>query len=61
MKVQLTFKTPDVFDTVNVESMTLQEQRDLEDLATRWIEWGEYLTVEIDIDKETCKVVRRGR
>lgn len=26
--------------------------------ALNWISWGEYLTIEIDVEADTCKVLR---
>jgi len=31
------------------------------DLCGKWFEYGEYLTVEIDTEKQTCEVVEKKR
>lgn len=28
------------------------------DSASKWIEWGEYITIELDTEADTCKVIR---
>jgi len=52
MKVRLTFKTPDVCDFIDEELAERTKQ-----ISQKWIEYGECLTVEIDLEAETCIVV----
>lgn len=49
MKVQLTFKTPEVLDQLvdQVEESELEYARDM---CNQYLEYGEYLTVEFNID-----------
>ena len=49
MKIQLTFKTPDVEDQLSPEE--LEEARPLLD---KFMEYGEYITVEFDTETGTC-------
>ena len=61
MKIRLTFKTPDVLDQVDKQVEGKLEYpgniNDIRASLSKWIEFGEYLTVEIDTEKETCIVV----
>jgi len=57
MKVQLTFKTPDVVDEAVKEIESQEEAAIVNNLACKWIDYGEYITVEIDTEKETCVVL----
>jgi len=57
MKIQLTFKTPYVVDDVVKEIENQEEAAIVNNLACKWINYGEYLTVEIDTEKETCVVL----
>ena len=73
MKIRITMKDPDgVYDSIQrVVDMALPEglpenacdglkrlRRGLaEEAASKWIEYGEYITVEIDTDANTCVVV----
>lgn len=43
------------------EAEVIEEKRRdaVNDLASKWFEYGEYLTVEIDTDAKTCVVVER--
>lgn len=44
------------------EKETLVEGRveDLKEVASKWFEYGEYLTVEIDTEAKTCVVIPVG-
>jgi hypothetical protein len=63
----LTFKTPDVLsDAIDNELQYKEyeeeyeregEKEKLEKICHRWIQYGEYVTVEIDTEKRTAKVV----
>ena len=73
MKIQITIKKPDVvIDAIDeaLEDMTMEGLSDEElveikekrkeeylELADKFFEYGEYLTVELDTEKETCVVV----
>jgi hypothetical protein len=76
MKIRVTMKRPDALiegidDAVKALDLSgladdeAEAVRDLRkekarDLALRWFEHGEYLTVEIDTEAETCVVVPKG-
>jgi len=57
VKIRLTFKTPDVVDESIQEIENQEEAVMVSNLARKWIQYGEYITVEIDTEKETCIVV----
>lgn len=73
MKFRVTMKDPDcLYDAVNEaldknmppqltreEWEQLKETRaeNVRDIAGKWFEYGEYLTVEIDTEAKTCTVV----
>jgi len=58
MKLELIFKTPDILDnTLYDMGMTKGEIEDIENQCKKWIRYGEYITVEIDLDKQTCEVI----
>ena len=58
MIVRLTFKTPDVlYDAICHDEYSEREQNKIRKLAERFIEYDEYLYVELDTDKGTCTVV----
>ncbi len=68
MKITLTFKTPDVIDNAIEETVNnLDSQCDIEylksqireDLTSRWISYGEFITVEFDLTNMTAKVLTR--
>jgi hypothetical protein len=77
MKFQVQMKDPDTLhdaieEAVRGELMTTSdpEERDMlvehrservAKLCSRWFRYGEYLTVEIDTDAETCVVVPTTR
>lgn len=77
MKFRITMKDPDgVYDCVqdaikasrpgglnDREWESLREARSetFSEITSRWFEYDEYLTVEIDTDAKTCVVVERGR
>lgn len=56
MLLKLTFKTPDVTDHA-LEDVPEDQRSAVKQLMRKWVEWDEYLTVEIDTKKETCTVV----
>jgi hypothetical protein len=64
MTFQVTMKTPDCLEDAIYMALEdyMEEERedmkaDLEKLCRKWFKYGEYLTVEIDTIKETCRVV----
>jgi hypothetical protein len=73
MKIKVTMKDPDTLDdaisdavsATDVALMDGDEQEAVAEirmqkaraLASKWFEYGEYLTVEIDTDAGTCVVV----
>lgn len=73
MKVQITMKDPDraddackaaaeasigvIDDADEREAIVEIRAKKARELASRWFEYGEYLTVEIDTDAQTCVVV----
>jgi hypothetical protein len=64
LKFQVSFKTPDaVGDTLDEIQENLKfddyEKEDLEEFTRKWIEYGEYVTVEFDSVKGTCRVVEQ--
>lgn len=51
-------KTPDALDrAIENKVNDLDEFDEIKALANRWFKHGEYLTVEIDTESETCTVV----
>lgn len=75
MKFQVTLKDPDVlYDAINEaldedlkgfdedEANAIREIRHekLAEMASKWFEYGEYLTVEIDTDEQSIRVVPVG-
>jgi hypothetical protein len=62
MKVKIQFNTADaVEDAIYGLSTPLNEMRDAHDIvynmARKWIKYGEYVTLEMDTDTETIRVV----
>lgn len=59
MLFRLTMKTPDALQHAIEDATDDPDARiKMEDLASEWIEYGEYITVEFDTDKKTCVVVK---
>lgn len=56
MKVQVTFKTPDALDYA-IEDCSESEQKAIRKVADKFIEYDEYVVVEIDTVAGTCVVV----
>lgn len=63
MKFTLMFKTPDVLDQI-VGQINYpqfpdfnQEVADAQELAKKFVEYGEYIRVEFDMATETAKVI----
>jgi len=73
MRFQVTFKTPDslentVDEETEYELSTLEDEfqddenreeikAKLMKFASKWVKWSEYITVEFDLEAETCKVL----
>jgi hypothetical protein len=55
MKIQLTFKTPDVIDYA-IEDLSEDEKEIAKTACEKWVEYGECINVTIDTDTETCIV-----
>jgi len=59
MIFRLTMKTPDALQCAIEDATDDSDARiKMEDLASEWMEYGEYITVEFDTDKKTCVVVK---
>lgn len=63
-KIRLTFKTPDVLFRALDEISVPEEFRDgaeeeYNERLSKWIEYGEILTVEFDVEAMTARVVER--
>jgi len=56
MKIQITFKTPDVLDP-SIDGLTENEKDEVILLAKKWIEYDEYVQLELDTEKGTCTVL----
>jgi hypothetical protein len=73
MKFQISFKDPDgvsnsIQEAINdnlpkdldeneFEELTESRKILIEESTKRWIKWGEYVTIEIDTEENTCVVV----
>jgi len=54
MKINLTFKTPDVEDQLEAEELA-----EAQPLLNEYLEYNEYLTVEFDTETKTCIGVKK--
>lgn len=77
MKITITFKDPDaVYDAVQqavhatmpegikaheTEMLAEFRHKDISDELKHWIRYGEYLTVEFDLETKTAKVLELAR
>lgn len=72
MRLCLTFKTPDVIrdsclnagilpieDIPEEEEGEVLSMEDVEEKLRKWIEYGEYITIEFDLEANTARVVER--
>ena len=59
MKVILSFKTPDVVFQAT-EGLNEDEKDEIESACKKWIEYDEYLVVEIDTETGECKPIPVG-
>lgn len=57
MKIRLTFKTPDVVDSVLQAYADEDVRAEIQAAARKWVDFDEYLTVELDTQAGTCVVV----
>ena len=57
MKFQLTFKTPDVLDQLH-EVIDDDEQIEADQLAKKFLRYGEYITIEFDSEIQSATVLR---
>jgi hypothetical protein len=54
--VKITMKSPDcLYDAT--DDLSEEDTEKFNKIYDKWIEYGEYLTIEIDTEKETCIVV----
>lgn len=58
MKVYINFKTPDALRYA-LEDVPEDEREVTEAQLENWIEYGESITVEFDLEKNTAKVIKR--
>lgn len=59
MIFRVTMKTPDALQYAIEEASDDPELRSqMEDLASEWMKYGEYITVEFNTDTKTCTVVK---
>lgn len=56
MKITLTFKTPDVADDA-LEDLDDKQRGKAETAIAKYVEYGEYASIEIDIDTGEAKVL----
>jgi hypothetical protein len=58
MKLRVTFKDPDALDSaLNDCGYSEEVKKKFREMAAKWFEYGEYLTIEIDFVRGTCKVL----
>lgn len=57
MRFCLTFKTPDVIDQIDKEDYSEDEWEQIQDMVSRHVEYGEYVVVEFDTEKDTKMVL----
>ena len=62
MKVRLIFKTPGIYDYMDFKCQenyqdTLNIRKQVKQLGRKWIEFGEYINIEIDTEIKTCVVI----
>lgn len=62
MKFTVYMKCPDALSIAIDESHASDDEKErMRKVASKFFEYGEYLKVEIDTDKETATVLRRDR
>jgi hypothetical protein len=57
MKIRLTFKCPDVVDDA-LEDVPEEDRAAAEKACNKWVEYGEYLHVEIDTETGECRPLK---
>ncbi len=57
MKIWINMKTPDCLDYAT-EHLSEDDRLMVQELASRWFEYGEAISLELDTEKETLVVVR---
>jgi hypothetical protein len=58
MKINLTFKSPDVLsDAIDNKNLTDSEREAVEELAENFLEYGEYVTIQLDTKAKTAVVL----
>ena len=56
MTFTLTFKTPDAVEDA-IQDLPEEEQEAAKQVCDAFVEYGEYLRVEVDTKRATCKVL----
>lgn len=56
MRFKATFKTPDVLDYA-LEYLEGEELAEAKELAEKYVQYGEYVTIEFDTETQTATVV----
>lgn len=56
MKIQITFKSPDALDYA-LENLSEEEKETAKEVCKKWIEYEEYVTIEVDTEKKTAIVL----
>lgn len=57
MKFILTFKTPDVLDQIEMENYSQLEMNAMKPVINKFIEFGEYISVQFDTEEMTATVL----
>ena len=53
-KITLTFKTPDVLDTLEVDE---EKNKEAKEKLKKWLKWEELVSIEFDLDKMEAHVL----
>lgn len=57
MKIRIPFKNPDAIDHA-LAGLDPEERNEVNELLHNWVDYGEYITIEIDTVLQTAMVVR---
>lgn len=57
MKLKITFKNPDAVDEALSDSGLSLGNEGLKETISKFIEYGEYVTIELDTEKGTARVI----
>jgi hypothetical protein len=57
MRIKVTFKTPDAIESV-IGNYSEDEQEEIREHLSAWIEYGEYIYIEFDTEKANPNVLR---